>query len=83
MRHQGVKLVIHRPETIPPIENVPPGKVRLCFARHTIAQLIVRTPESIRVMPLEDCGDHWKARPDLFFKEKICVPNPPYTFKPA
>ena len=67
----GIKIVMQRPETIPPISNLPAGKVRISFQPGQFAKAIVRTATGIRAMVIEDCGSEWKARPDLWCREKV------------
>ena len=68
---RGPKLVFDIPAETKPIANLPAGKVRLVFRTNAMGKAVVRTETGVREMMLEDKGEHWIARPDLWCREKF------------
>ena len=68
---RGPKIVFDIPAETKPIANLPAGKVRLVFRTNSMAKAVVRTASGVREMMLQDNGDHWIARPDLWCREKF------------
>lgn len=65
-KRYGTKVVLGVPEEIKPIVGAPAGKYRLCLRAKSVATLFVKTATGIRKCILEDKGDSWLVRPDLY-----------------
>ncbi len=67
--YRGLKIVHGVPLEIKPISGAPLGKYRLRLRAKDVAKLFVKTATGIRALLLEDKGDSWLARPDLWVSE--------------
>lgn len=63
---KGINVVHGVPIDIKPIVGAPAGTYRLRLRARYVARLFVKTATGIRSMLLEDKGESWLARPDLW-----------------